>query len=61
MRIYIETHGCTMNASDSEIMAGILRKAGHVIVDDPENADLIILNTCNVKLPTEQRMIHRAK
>ena len=61
MRIYIETHGCTMNVSDSEIMAGILRRAGHVIVDNPEDADLIILNTCNVKLPTEQRMIHRAK
>ncbi|RSN77754.1 MAG: threonylcarbamoyladenosine tRNA methylthiotransferase [Thermoproteota archaeon] len=61
MRIYIETHGCTMNISDSEIMAGILRRAGHVIVDNPEDADIIVLNTCNVKLPTEQRMIHRAK
>lgn len=61
MRIYIETHGCTMNMSDSEIMAGLLRKAGHIMVDNPEDADLIILNTCNVKLPTEQRMVHRAR
>ena len=61
MKVYIETHGCSMNKSDSEIMAGLLLSAGFEIVDSEEEADVIILNTCNVKGSTEQRMIHRAK
>ncbi len=59
-RVHIETHGCTMNRSDSEIMAGLLSSAGHVMVGSPEEADVVILNTCNVKLPTERRMVRRA-
>ncbi len=61
MKVYIETHGCSMNRSDSEIMAGLLLSAGFEIVNSEEEADVIILNTCNVKGSTEQRMIHRAK
>ncbi len=61
MSFYIETHGCAMNRSDSQIMDSLLRKAGWRRVSRPEDADVIILNTCNVKTPTEQRMIHRAK
>ncbi len=61
MSFYIETHGCAMNRSDSQIMDSLLRKAGWNRVLRPEDADVIILNTCNVKTPTEQRMIHRAK
>jgi len=49
MKIYIKTWGCSANQSDSEIIAGLLVKTGHEIVQDPENADLIILNTCVVK------------
>ncbi len=61
MKVYIETHGCSMNKSDSEIMAGLLLSAGFEVVDSEEEADVIVLNTCNVKGSTEQRMIHRAK
>ncbi len=61
MRFLIETHGCSMNRSDSQIMEEILRKAGFERVEDPSEADVIILNTCNVKTPTEQKMIHRAR
>ncbi len=50
-----------MNRSDSQIMDSLLRKAGWERVSKPEEADVIILNTCNVKTPTEQRMVHRAK
>ncbi len=50
-----------MNRSDSQIMESLLRKAGWIEVDRPEEADVLILNTCNVKTPTEQRMIHRAR
>lgn len=60
-RVYLETHGCTANRADSDIMAALLERAGYELVDSPEKADAIILNTCNVKKPTEDRMVHRAK
>ncbi len=50
-----------MNRSDSQIMDSLLRRAGWKRASRPEDANVIILNTCNVKMPTEQRMIHRAK
>ncbi len=50
-----------MNRSDSQIMESLLRRAGWIKVDEPEKADVLILNTCNVKTPTEQRMLHRAR
>ncbi|MFH1916067.1 MAG: tRNA (N(6)-L-threonylcarbamoyladenosine(37)-C(2))-methylthiotransferase [Nanoarchaeota archaeon] len=55
MNIHIHTQGCTANQSDSEVMAGILKKAGYSIVDSPDRADLIVLNTCTVKSPTEMK------
>ncbi len=58
---YLETHGCSMNRSDSQIMETLLRRSGWRRVWRPEEADVLILNTCNVKTPTEQRMIHRAR
>lgn len=61
MKFYIETHGCSMNRSDSQIMEELLRRGGLRKVDDPSLADVIILNTCNVKTPTEQKMLHRAR
>jgi len=61
LKVYLETHGCTMNKSDSEIILRILHDSGFKITSSPEKADLIILNTCNVKQPTEQRMLNRAK
>lgn len=56
MKIYIETHGCTFNQADSDIMAKMLSET-HEIVQNMADADVIILNTCYVKLPTEQKMI----
>lgn len=61
MRFYMETYGCSMNRSDAQIMERILEEAGLLRVNDPSGADVIILNTCNVKTPTEQRMIQRAR
>lgn len=57
--IYIETHGCTMNTSDSEIIRGLLREAGHEIVSEEKLAEIIVLNTCIVK--TDKKMINRLK
>ncbi|MCX7626503.1 MAG: tRNA (N(6)-L-threonylcarbamoyladenosine(37)-C(2))-methylthiotransferase [Candidatus Sumerlaeaceae bacterium] len=48
-RVYIETYGCTFNASDSEVMAGILECAGYALVSSAENADVVIVNSCIVK------------
>ncbi len=52
-KIYIETSGCSLNQSDSEVMAGLLEKAGFKIVDNADDGDLVIINTCTVKGPTE--------
>ncbi len=46
MKVYIETLGCPKNISDSETAAGVLEKDGFTIVEDPEAADVIIVNTC---------------
>lgn len=58
MKVYLETYGCTFNQADGQIMANILGDE-HEIVDDITDADVVILNTCYVKLPTEQKMITR--
>ena len=60
MKIYLETHACTFNQADTDIMANILAKK-YDIVYDVEEADVIILNTCYVKLPTEQKMITKIR
>lgn len=60
MKIYLETHGCTFNQADTDIMVNILTKK-YDIVPDVEEADVIILNTCYVKLPTEQKMITKIR
>lgn len=59
MKAYIETYGCTFNQADSQIMAGILDKNGIEIVDTCQEADIIIVNTCYVKLPTENKVVYR--
>ena len=52
-KIYIKTWGCTHNSSDSEYMAGLLSSYGYNLVEDPEIADLWLLNSCTVKNPAE--------
>ncbi len=59
MKVYIETYGCSSSHSDSEIMAGLLNEAGHEIVDDITSADVVIVNTCIVKQPTESKIRFR--
>ncbi|HEX7546831.1 MAG TPA: tRNA (N6-isopentenyl adenosine(37)-C2)-methylthiotransferase MiaB, partial [Gemmatimonadaceae bacterium] len=57
--IYIETYGCQMNVSDSELMLGKLAAVGYEIVDGPEGADVILVNTCAIRENAEQRVIGR--
>src|SRR5256885_5811263 len=57
--VYIETYGCQMNVSDSELMLGKLAAAGYAPVDKPDGADVILVNTCAVRDHAEQRVIGR--
>ena len=61
MKIYIDTFGCTFNQADSQIMAGLLKEKGGVLTDSPNDADVIIMNTCYVKHPTEQKVINNIR
>ena len=61
MHVYIETYGCSSSRNDSEIMAGLLERAGHIIVEKIDNADAIIINTCIVKSVTENKIVSRIK
>ncbi|HET8712306.1 MAG TPA: tRNA (N6-isopentenyl adenosine(37)-C2)-methylthiotransferase MiaB [Gemmatimonadales bacterium] len=58
-RIYIETYGCQMNVSDSELMFGVLGREGYVRTDDPVEADVLLVNTCAVRDHAEQRVLGR--
>ena len=48
-RLYIKTYGCQMNVYDSERMADLLRPLGYAATDAPDDADLVVLNTCHIR------------
>lgn len=56
---YVETYGCQMNVSDGELMQGILAGGGYDIVTRPEDADVVLVNTCAIREHAEQRVIGR--
>ncbi len=58
-RIYIETYGCQMNVSDSELMLGVLGREGYVGTDNPADADVVLVNTCAVRDHAEQKVLSR--
>src|SRR6185436_4823830 len=58
-RIYVETYGCQMNVADSELMLGQLKRAGYERVEKPEEADVILVNTCAIREHAEQRIYGR--
>lgn len=55
MKISIITLGCQLNRSESQRMAYLLKRSGYEIVDNPEGADIVIINTCTVKTPAENK------
>ena len=57
--VYIETYGCQMNVSDSELMLGKLAASGYDQVEAPEPADVILVNTCAIREHAEQRVMGR--
>jgi tRNA-2-methylthio-N6-dimethylallyladenosine synthase len=58
-KLYIESYGCQMNYSDSEIVASILEKEGFDTTSDITSADVIFLNTCSIRDKAEQTVRHR--
>ncbi len=58
-RVYIETYGCQMNVSDSEIVAAVLRENGFGLTHDPDRADVVLLNTCAIRENAEQKVRRR--
>jgi tRNA-2-methylthio-N6-dimethylallyladenosine synthase len=48
-RLFIKTYGCQMNVYDSERMADVLRPLGYGVTDTPDDADLVVLNTCHIR------------
>lgn len=61
MKVYIKTFGCSLNQADSEAMAGLLEKEGNYLVEDPKEADLIIINSCAVKNEAESKLFREIR
>ena len=58
-KLYIESYGCQMNFSDSEIVASILAEMGFSPTRNLELADLILINTCSIREKAEQTVRNR--
>lgn len=58
-KLYIKTFGCQMNEYDSDKMADILHSAkGLELTDKPEEADVILFNTCSVREKAQEKVFH---
>jgi tRNA A37 methylthiotransferase MiaB len=60
-KVFIETYGCPSNTANAEIIVGLLKENGFGLTNSPNESDLIIINTCVVKIQSEQRMVFRIK
>ncbi|HEX6644390.1 MAG TPA: tRNA (N6-isopentenyl adenosine(37)-C2)-methylthiotransferase MiaB [Gemmatimonadales bacterium] len=58
-RVYIETYGCQMNVADTELMFGVLGREGYERAAAPDEADVMLVNTCAVRDNAEQRVVGR--
>lgn len=57
--VWIETYGCQMNVADSELMLGVLAREGYAVAERPDDADVMLVNTCAVRDNAEQRVVGR--
>lgn len=60
-KLYIESYGCQMNFSDSEIVASIMQENGFDTTSDYKSADVVFLNTCSIRENAEQKVRNRLK
>jgi tRNA-2-methylthio-N6-dimethylallyladenosine synthase len=58
-RVYVETYGCQMNVADSDLMLRVLGQEGYQPTPTPEDADVMLVNTCAVRENAEQRVLGR--
>lgn len=58
-QVYLETYGCQMNVSDSEIVAAVLREQGFGLTRNPDEADVVLINTCAIRENAEQKVRQR--
>ena len=58
-KVYLETYGCQMNVADSQTVGAIMRRAGYANAERPEDADVILLNTCAIREHAEERVLGR--
>lgn len=55
-KVFIKTWGCQMNEHDTERMVGLLQEKGYALCDTPQEADLILLNTCSIREKAEHKV-----
>ena len=55
-KLYMESYGCAMNFSDSEVVASVLQKDGYATTTDVSEADVIFINTCAIRDNAEKRI-----
>ena len=60
-KLFIQSYGCAMNFSDSEIVASILKKEGYSLTNNYQESDLILLNTCSIREKAEETIRKRLK
>lgn len=60
-RLYVESYGCAMNFSDSEVVASIMANEGYTTTRNVEEADVILINTCSIRDNAEQRVRNRLR
>lgn len=60
-KVYIETYGCQMNFSDSEIVASLMQDDGFELCHDSGQADVVFINTCSIREHAEQRVRRRLR
>jgi tRNA-2-methylthio-N6-dimethylallyladenosine synthase len=60
-RVYVETYGCQMNVSDSEIVLGVLHQSGYQRAESIEDADVVLLNTCAIRDNAEKKIHERLR
>jgi tRNA-2-methylthio-N6-dimethylallyladenosine synthase len=60
-KLYLESYGCAMNFSDSEIVASILQEQGFTTTANQDEADVVLINTCAIRENAEQRVRQRLK
>ena len=58
-KLYIESYGCQMNFSDSEVVASIMSENGFSTTRDVDEADVVLINTCSIRDNAEKRVRNR--